>query len=42
MFTYICSYLYLLDIFNQENLYILTLVFVVISDWKTLSEESDP
>ena len=30
-FIYICWYLYLLDICNQENLYILTLVYVVVS-----------
>ena len=41
---YICWYLYLLDICNQDSLYNLTLVYVVISDRNTFSEEnlSDP
>ena len=39
---YICWYLCLLDIFNQENLYIQPLVYVVIGDQKTRSEEIYP
>ena len=37
---YICWYLYLLDILNQENLYILTLVYVVVKDQKTFTKKS--
>ena len=37
---YICWYLYLLDICNQDSLYNLTLVYVVISDRNTFSEET--
>ena len=37
---YICWHLYLHDIFKQENLYILPLLYVVIGDQKTVSEKN--
>ena len=39
IFIYIFWYLYLLDICNQENLYILTLVYVVIPTAENLKRE---
>ena len=41
-FIYICWYLYLLDTYNQENLYILTPGVSSNKRLKALREESDP